>query len=49
MSLLASKTVLVGLRAVWFLATFSTFSFYQTPTQEYVVPRSIPTDDDIIL
>merc|ERR1719420_2492044 len=65
---LASKTVLMGLRADWFLAAspinrsdsekdtydgvvrlpwslamISTRSSCQTPTQLYVVPRSIPT------
>merc|ERR1719316_684419 len=30
-------------RLPWSLAMISTPSFFQTPTQEYVVPRSIPT------
>merc|ERR1719330_367251 len=31
-------------RLPWSLAMISTRSFCQTPTQEYVVPKSIPTD-----
>merc|ERR1719272_845625 len=30
-------------RLPWSLAIISTPSFFQTPTQEYVVPKSIPT------
>merc|ERR1719194_211734 len=32
-------------RLPWSLAMISTPSFFHTPTQEYVVPRSMPTAD----
>src|SRR6056300_1306457 len=34
-------------RLPWSLAIISTRSFCQTPTHEYVVPRSIPTDSPV--
>jgi hypothetical protein len=34
-------------RLPWSLAMISTRSFCQTPTHEYVVPRSIPTDSPV--
>merc|ERR1712209_77403 len=51
-NLFASKMVLLGFMATWFLAAspislsvavISTLPCWNVPTQEYVVPRSIPT------
>merc|ERR550514_1332255 len=33
----------------WSLAMISTPSFFQTPTHEYVVPKSMPTDSPVTL